>query len=128
ININSIDWKSRAHFFAVAANIMRNVLTDYARRHYAEKRGNGEMLLYLDEAIRWPDKAEVGLQALNDALNRLEKIDQRQSRIVEMRFFGGLTIEEIADYLEISTASVSREWRSARAWLFKEISNNLNKL
>jgi RNA polymerase sigma-70 factor, ECF subfamily len=125
IDIKLVDWKSRAHFFAVAANIMRNVLVDYARSHYAEKRGGGRLALYLDEMVKWPGKEDVGLLELHEALTNLAAIDPRQSQIVEMRFFGGLTIEETADYLGVSTKTVTREWRSARAWLHQEISTIL---
>jgi RNA polymerase sigma factor (TIGR02999 family) len=117
---------NRAHFFAVASHLMRQILVDYARKHYAAKRGAGDLTLTLDEAIALPRKRELDLVALDDALNKLAAMDARQSRIVEMRFFGGLSIEEMADALGISSATVERHWRIARVWLFQELSDGLD--
>jgi RNA polymerase sigma-70 factor, ECF subfamily len=123
VNIHDVEWKNRLHFFAVAANVMRRVLVDYARFHYAAKRGGGQLALYLDDALNWPGREDVRLVALNDALVSLSEIDPRQSQIVELRFFGGLSVEETAEYLGKSMATVTREWRMARAWLHRRILN-----
>lgn len=116
------DWQNRAHFFALAAQMMRRILIDYARRHTREKRGGGAVQVTLDEAM-WiaPEKSEEML-AVDEALQRLEKIDQRRSQIAVMRFFSGLSIEEIADALAISKETVHRDWRVTRAWLRRELS------
>ena len=117
---------NRAHFFAVASHLMRQILVDYARKRRAAKRGGDDLTLTLDEAIALPRKRELDLVALDDALNKLAAMDARQSRIVEMRFFGGLSIEEMADALGISSATVERHWRIARVWLFQELSDGLD--
>ena len=116
---------NRAHFFAVASHLMRQILVDYARKRRAAKRGADNLTLTLDEAIALPGKRELDLVALDDALNKLAALDARQSRIVEMRFFGGLSIEEMADALGVSSATVERHWRIARVWLFQELSDGL---
>lgn len=116
---------NRAHFFAVGSHLMRQILVDYARKHHALKRGANNLTLTLDEAIALPRKRELDLVALDDALNTLAAMDAKQSRIVEMRFFGGLSIEEMADALGISPATVERHWRIARVWLFQELSEGL---
>lgn len=114
-------WQNRAHFFGVAAAVMRRILVDYARSHRAEKRGGNLEKLQLDEASALSPQKDVDLVALDDALNDLAKFDPRQSQIVELRFFGGLTVEEVGEVLEISPRTVKREWRLARAWLRREI-------
>ena len=115
-----VRWQSRTHFFGIAARMMRRVLTDYARRHLSQKRGQGERLS-LDDApllsvVRAPD-----LLALDDALDSLAAVAPRQARIVEMRFFGGLTAEETAAVLGVSLPTVTRQWRVARAWLYRAL-------
>lgn len=114
-------WRDRAHFFAVAASVMRRVLVDYARAHRAAKRGGALEKIELDEAVALTPERHVDLVALDDALKDLGAFDPRQSQIVELRFFGGLTVEEVAEVLEISPRTVKREWRLARAWLRREI-------
>ena len=115
-------WKNRAHFLGVAAQVMRRILVDHARRHRAEKRGGGwERLPLAVEEIASEDVRSVNLIALDDALGDLAKFDARQSRVVELRFFGGLTNEEVGEVLEISPRTVKREWRMARAWLHREV-------
>jgi RNA polymerase sigma factor (TIGR02999 family) len=115
-------WQNRAHFFAIAAMAMRRILVDYARASRAEKRGGQKTVLPLEEALvvaadeSWPDLIE-----LDWALSRLAKIDERMARLVELRFFGGLTVEETAAVLGISPRTIKREWRVARAWLRREI-------
>lgn len=117
-------WQNRSHFFAVAANIMRRVLLNYARLSTAEKRGGDYQLINLeDEKILSPEKS-VQLIALDEALKKLAKIDPLKSKVVELRYFGGLTIEETAEVLNVSPPTVSLHWRMARAWLQKEIEKN----
>jgi RNA polymerase sigma factor (TIGR02999 family) len=123
VDDNEIDGQNRAHFFGIAAVRMRHILVEHARSRQAAKRGGGEYRLSLSEAEREPNKPDVNLLALDDALRRLEASDQQKSRIVELRYFGGLTIEETAEALRISPATVKRDWRMARAWLRSEISN-----
>lgn len=122
VDWEKVSWQNRAHFFAVAANVMRRILVDHAREKHAQKRNFGQKLS-LDEAISLPNQTvrEVDLIGLDDALEKLAKFDQTQSRIVELRFFGGLTIEETAHNLKISPATVKREWTVAKTWLFREI-------
>lgn len=118
-----IDWRNRAHFFGIAAVRMRQILVDHARTRLAAKRGGGEYRLSLSEADHLAEKHDVSLLALDDALRRLEALDPQKSRIIELRYFGGLTIEETAEALRISPATVKRDWRMARAWLRSEIDN-----
>jgi RNA polymerase sigma factor (TIGR02999 family) len=120
-------WQSRAHFFAVAAQMMRHILVDHARNRMAAKRGAGAPRLTLNADIALPREREVDVVALDDALKQLAALDLQQSRVVELRFFGGLSIEETALVLGVSPATVKREWATARAWLHREIkSKGLN--
>lgn len=121
VDQSSMTWQNRAHFFAVSAQVMRHILVDYARSHRAKKRGGLREKLEFDEALAPSGERTVDLIALDDALKDLVTFDPRQSRIVEMRFFGGLTNEEIGDVLEISPRTIKREWRLAKAWLRREI-------
>lgn len=114
--------ENRAHFFAIASQLMRQILVDYARRHRAGKRGSGTYTLTLDEQMGLPQTRSVDLVALDEALVGLAQLDAQQSRIVELRFFGGLSIDETSAVLGISTATVKRDWVTARAWLHREIS------
>jgi RNA polymerase sigma factor (TIGR02999 family) len=116
--------ENRAHFFAIAAQLMRQILVDYARRHRASKRGSGICLLELDDATALPQRKNVDVVALDDALNALAAIDPRQSRVVELRFFAGLSVEETSEVMGIATATVQRDWTAARAWLHREISRS----
>lgn len=113
-----VSWQSRAHFMGIAAQIMRRILLDHAKGKAAAKRGGGEIAIELDESSIGGKVRDVNLIALDDALLELEKIDPIRSRIVEMRFFGGLSNEEAAEVLGVSTATVQRKWAGARAWLF----------
>ncbi len=141
VNQQSVDWQSRAHFFGLASNLMRRILVDHARARLASKRGGGVEAVSLDEitgpadpedsGATGPRYAEPGkvdgetdedVAAIDEALTRLSALDERQARIVEMRYFGGLTIEETAAALDISDATVKREWTLARAWLRRELS------
>ena len=117
-----IEWQNRAHFFAVAAQMIRRILVDHARTHNAEKRGGGACKLELDEAIGVPQQRDLNLVALDDAMNTLAEMDPQQGRIVELRFFGGLSIEETAEVLGISPATVKRDWAVAKAWLYRDLS------
>ena len=125
VDWEKVSWQNRAHFFAVAANVMRKILVDHAREKKAQKRDSGQKLS-LDEAVSFPNQKtrEIDLIALDDALESLAKFDKTQSKIVELRFFGGLTIEETAHALKISASTVKREWTVAKTWLFREIKRN----
>jgi RNA polymerase sigma factor (TIGR02999 family) len=114
-------WQNRQHFFAVAAQLMRRILVDHARKRLAAKRGGYAVALELDEAVALPEHQSVDLVALDDALNALAALDSRQSQVVELRFFGGLTIDETASVMGLSTGTVKREWATARAWLSAEL-------
>jgi RNA polymerase sigma factor (TIGR02999 family) len=126
VDQSSLSWQNRAHFFAVAAKVMRRVLVDHARSHRAEKRGGDREKLEFDEALLPSGERAVDLIALDEALRELERLDARQSQIVELRFFGGLTNEEIGEALDISPRTIKREWRLAKAWLRREISGDLD--
>jgi RNA polymerase sigma factor (TIGR02999 family) len=125
ITQTEVSWQNRAHFFGVASKMMRRILVDHARKYAYAKRGGGATTLALDEALCSPQRRDIDLVALDDALNSLAKLDQRQSRLVELRFFGGLSIEETSEVLGVSTPTVKRDWASARAWLFREISRGI---
>ncbi|HEV2351944.1 MAG TPA: sigma-70 family RNA polymerase sigma factor [Terriglobia bacterium] len=114
-------WKSRAHFFAVAAQLMRRILVDHARGHHAVKRGAGAIKLSLDAAMELPKELNLNLLRLDEALTSLSGLDPQQSRVVELRFFGGLSIRETAGVLGVSPTTVKREWTMARAWLYREL-------
>jgi RNA polymerase sigma factor (TIGR02999 family) len=116
------EWNNRAHFFAVAAQVMRHVLIDHARRHHFAKRGAGAQHVPLDETAVINQERASEFVALDDALSRLAAIDGRKSKIVELKFFGGLTVDEIAHVMKLSPITIKREWRSAKAWLHLEIS------
>jgi RNA polymerase sigma factor (TIGR02999 family) len=125
VDWRDVDWKNRAHFFGVAAQMMRRVLVDRARERNADKRGAGAAKVNLtqapDVAIQGSSPELVDLIALDTALEALEKLDTQQARVVDLRFFGGLSVEETAEVLSISTATVKRCWTAARAWLFREL-------
>jgi RNA polymerase sigma factor (TIGR02999 family) len=122
VDQSSVTWQNRAHFFGVAAQAMRRILVDHARSHRAEKRGGDREKLEFDEELLPSGERAVDLIALDDALRELERLDSRQSQIVELRFFGGLTNEEIGEALDISPRTIKREWRLAKAWLRRQIS------
>ncbi|MBD0325325.1 MAG: sigma-70 family RNA polymerase sigma factor [Pyrinomonadaceae bacterium] len=121
----NVPWQNRAHFFGVAAEMMRRILVDHARSHQAQKRGSGGVKLSLDEAINMSDERAADLISLDEALNALAEFDPQKSRIVELRFFAGLSIEETAKVLGIGTATVIRQWRMAKAWLYHEVSKEV---
>jgi len=117
----NVSWQSKAHFLAVAASVMRRVLLDYARSHGREKRGGAHADLPLDEALVFCRQRSDELIELDQALSRLAEVDQRQNQVVELRYYGGLTVEETAAVLGVSPKTVKREWSVARAWLHREI-------
>jgi RNA polymerase sigma factor (TIGR02999 family) len=123
VDQNSVHWKNRSHFFAIASQAMRRILIDHARKQTAEKRGGEEQKLSLEDinaALVGPGK---NLLDLDEALIELEKVDPQQSRIIELRYFGGLTVEETAEILQISPRTVAREWAMARAWLYSYLTS-----
>jgi RNA polymerase sigma factor (TIGR02999 family) len=122
INQQNVDWQNRVHFFAIAAQVMRHLLVDHARSKQYAKRGGGAQQITLDEGLAVSDDNAVELLALNQALERLEAIDDRKSKIVELRYFGGLSTEETAEVLGVSEITIKREWAKAKAWLFRELS------
>jgi RNA polymerase sigma-70 factor (ECF subfamily) len=116
-------WQNRAHFFGVAAQVMRRVLLDYAKGRRREKRGGGVALATLDEALAIGHDRSSDLIEIDEVLTRLEKLDERQAKVVELRFFGGLSVEETAEAMGISEPTVKREWAMARAWLHRELAS-----
>jgi RNA polymerase sigma-70 factor, ECF subfamily len=117
-----VQWENRAHFFAVAAQLMRRIMVDHARQRHTLKRGGGAIRVTLDECAAVTQTRAAELLALDEALEKLAAADQRKARVVEMRYFGGLTMEEIADVLKIHVNTVTRDWTAARAWLFAALS------
>ena len=115
-----MQWQNRSHFFAVSAQLMRRILVDHARRHNL-KRGGGVPHVSLDEAAVVGGNRAADLVALDDAMNTLARFDRRKAQVVEMRFFGGLSVEETADVLKVSAATVMRDWNTAKAWLYREL-------
>jgi RNA polymerase sigma factor (TIGR02999 family) len=114
-------WRDRSHFFQVAAHVMRQILVDRARKRHAGKRGGGVPQISLDKALDIAEAHSADLLMLEEALERLQSVDERQCQVVEMRFFAGMAEDEIAEVLGVSTRTVGREWRMARAWLYKEV-------
>lgn len=116
-----VEWQNRSHFFGFASRIMRQILIDHARLYMTDKRGNKPVYFSLDDVQIPIEERADSIVVLNEALEKLEKFDEKQAKIVEMKFFGGLNTEEIAEALEISVRTVGREWQSARLWLYREI-------
>jgi RNA polymerase sigma factor (TIGR02999 family) len=121
IDQTRVNWQNRAHFFGIAANVMRRILVDHARRHNADKRGVEFQKFSLDENVDKAIEISNELVALDDALNELAKVDPNNARLVELRYFGGLTFEETAEVMNVSVITVKRHWRVARAWLYGQI-------
>jgi RNA polymerase sigma factor (TIGR02999 family) len=121
VDQTQVRWQNRAHFFGVAAQMMRRILVDHARSQHAEKRGGDVQKLSLDENIDVSGTRAAELVALDEALERLAEIDPQKSRVVELRFFGGLSVEETAEVLGVSAPTVKRHWRLAKAWLFGQV-------
>ena len=129
VGMNTPPWESRTHFFAIASRLMRQVLIDYARRHRAGKRGGGETISLDDSGLLEGGNnrsTDVDILALDEALQTLAQIDDRKAKVVELRFFGGLTFEEVAEILKVSPMTVSRDWTTAKAWLHREIKRGLS--
>ena len=122
VDQRGVKWNNRAHFFAIAAQMMRRILVDYARSHLYAKRGAGAVHVSLDHARLVSNEPTAEVAVLDEALAKLESIDPRQARVVELRFFGGLTIKETAEVMSISVDMVKREWNTAKAWLYREMS------
>jgi len=119
-----VQWQTRAHFFAAAAQVMRHILVDHARGHQRAKRGDGIPAVPLDEVAVLSEERSDELLAVNDALIKLTVIDPRKSRVFELRYFGGMTVDEASEALKVSPATVAREWRMAKAWLRREMGNH----
>ena len=125
VDQRQVDWQNRAHFFGVAANVMRRILVDHARRRSASKRGEGVSSVPIDEARDVAASDWMPVLALDQALDRLEKVDAELAKIVELRAFGGLTIEEAAQVLSVSPSTAKRDWRTAKAWLNREFGSKV---
>ncbi len=123
VDQRSVSWQNRAHFFGVAAQLMRRILMDYAKAKHREKRGGGVRHATLDEALVVSEDRASDLVVIDEALTRLEALDARQAKVVELRFFGGLSVEETAEAMGISTPTVKREWAMAKAWLYRVLSS-----
>jgi RNA polymerase sigma factor (TIGR02999 family) len=123
VDQRKVEWQNRAHFFGIAAQIMRRILLNYARDQNRQKRGGKAIHVSLSEAMIMPAEKDRELIALNDALNRLETLDPRKSKVVELRYFGGLSVEEAAEVLKVSPITVMRDWQFAKAWLAREMQN-----
>src|SRR5437870_3901867 len=119
-----VAWQDRAHFFAVTAQVMRHILIDHARRRRATKYGGGAQQVALEEASMMSEQRAAELVALDEALGELAKLDPRKSQVVELRYFGGLSLAETADVLDVSVMTVRRDWRAAKAWLYKAVASN----
>ena len=121
MNWKEVRWQNRAHFFAVSAQMMRRILVDFARSRHYQKRGGDALQVSLDEAAFVSDERGADLVALDEALNALAALDERKSKVIELRFFGGLSVEEVAEVLEVSPETVIRDWRLAKVWLLREM-------
>lgn len=124
VDTHLASWQDRAHFFALCAQAMRRILVDHARSRGSVKRGAGQVRMELEEGLAAAPSAEADLLKIDDALNRLAALDPRKGQVVELRFFGGLSVEETAEALKISPETVMRDWKMARAWLYRELSGN----
>ena len=123
VDQTQVSWQNRAHFFGMAAQMMRRILVDYARAHKAGKRGSGDQKVSLDENIDKAVERSAELISLDDALTELSEVDELKSRIIELRYFGGLTVEETAEVLGVTPITINRHWRMAKAWLYGKMSN-----
>jgi RNA polymerase sigma factor (TIGR02999 family) len=123
VDQRNLHWKNRAHFFSIASRLMRRILVDLARAHYGARRGGGVPRVSLDEAAILSQERAGELVALDEALTRLAKMDERKSKVVELRFFGGMSVEETAEALGVSPITIKRDWSTAKAWLYREIAN-----
>ncbi|HVS81369.1 MAG TPA: sigma-70 family RNA polymerase sigma factor [Pyrinomonadaceae bacterium] len=125
VDQRNLHWKNRAHFFSIASRLMRRILVDLARAHHRAKRGGGALQVSLDEAAIVSRERAAELVALDEALTRLAAIDQRKSQVVELRFFGGMSVEEAAEALGVSPITIKRDWSTAKAWLYRAIANGV---
>ena len=121
VDVKKINWQNRAHFLAMAARLMRRILVDSARARTSQKRGGGAVRVSLSEELAVADTDGLDMIRLNDALDALAHVDERKSRVVELRFFGGLSVEETATVLDVSNETVMRDWKAARVWLMREM-------
>ena len=121
IDVNRVEWRNRTHFLALAAQMMRRILIEFARSRGRQKRGGGAVRINIDDIAELPEPQERNLVALSDALSALAMFDARMSQVVELRFFGGLSVEETADVLNVSPETVNRDWKTAKAWLLREL-------
>jgi RNA polymerase sigma factor (TIGR02999 family) len=121
VDQDRVEWRNRAHFFAISAGMIRRILLDRARQRHAAKRGGLAQKISLDTPIPSPDRFDVDVLSLDGALNELAHMDEQQARVIELRFFGGLNIDETAEVLGISTATVNRDWVTAKAWLYQKL-------
>ncbi|HJZ72194.1 MAG TPA: sigma-70 family RNA polymerase sigma factor [Vicinamibacterales bacterium] len=121
IDVNRVEWRNRTHFLALAAQMMRRILIEFARSRGRQKRGGGAVRINIDDIAELPEPQERNLVALSDALSALAMFDARMSQVVELRFFGGLSVEETADVLNVSPETVMRDWKTAKAWLLREL-------
>ena len=126
IDVNRVEWRNRAHFLALAAQMMRRILVESARSRQRQKRGGGAVHVNLDDVQELPDSSEPDLVALSGALGGLATFDSRMSQVVELRFFGGLTVDETAHVLNVSPETVMRDWKTAKAWLLREVKRRLS--
>lgn len=124
VDLQKVQWQNRAHFFAVSAQLMRRILVDFARSRNYQKRGGGQRKVSLDEALEVSPEQDADLVLLDEALNALAALDDRKRRVVELRFFGGLTVDETAHVLEVSPDTVMRDWKMAKVWLLREMSGD----
>lgn len=122
VNVRQVKWQNRAHFFAICAQLMRRILVDFARSRGYQKRGGDATRVDLDEALLISPEPGANLVALDQALQRLAEVDERKSRVVELRFFGGLSVKEASEVLKVSTDTVMRDWKLAKVWLLRELS------
>lgn len=123
VDQSGTDWQNRSHFFAIASRVMRNLLVDHARAKNYQKRGSGAEKVNIEDIALFAEQPDHNILALDDALNRLAKFDERKAKIVELRYFGGLSAEETGDVLGVSEITVKREWLKAKAWLYNELAN-----
>jgi len=121
VDAREVDWRDRAHFFAISSNLMRRILAGFARKRRYQKGSGNAMKVSLDEGLVIPSKPDIGFDKLDDALTALSEFDPRKAKVVEMRFFGGLSVEESAEVLKVSPETVRRDWRLAKLWLLKEL-------
>ena len=127
VDMSGVSWNDRAHFFAMSARLMRRILVDHARSHLYQKRGGGAKVVSFDEGLTVTSGPRADLVALDDALRSLARFDERKSQVVELRFFGGLSVDETAAALDVSPSTVLRDWRLAKSWLLKELDSGVRR-